>query len=101
MYRESAVTVAVVLLTTALIIVVAPLAGAAAGKLARMGGATYATALTRAATVAGALAVLLAQNRLTHPAERGQPARPSTRSAGRAATGLPSELPRGIGQQDS
>ncbi|MEU9411707.1 hypothetical protein AB0E08_39260 [Streptomyces sp. NPDC048281] len=63
-------TVAVVLLTTALVIVVALLAAAAAGKLARMDGATYPTALTRAATtfaavitlataVAGALAALV------------------------------------------
>ncbi|MGW3557968.1 hypothetical protein ACWDNT_11455 [Streptomyces sp. NPDC000963] len=42
-------TIAVVLLTTALVTVVALLAGAAAGKLARMDGATYPTALTRAA----------------------------------------------------
>ncbi|MEU2951037.1 hypothetical protein [Streptomyces xanthochromogenes] len=42
--------VAVVLLTAALVIVVALLAGTAAGKLARMDGATYPTALTRAAT---------------------------------------------------
>ncbi|MGW2273657.1 hypothetical protein [Streptomyces yangpuensis] len=43
-------TVAVVLLTAALVFVVALLAGTAAGKLARMDGATYPTALTRAAT---------------------------------------------------
>lgn len=49
-YRELAVAVAVVLLATALIIVVALLAGAAAGKLARMDGATYPAALARAAT---------------------------------------------------
>ncbi|WP_218780776.1 hypothetical protein [Streptomyces caniscabiei] len=62
-------TVAVALLTTALVIVIALLAAAGAGKLARMDGATYPTALTRAATafatvitlaaaVAGALAAL-------------------------------------------
>ncbi|MFI7179714.1 hypothetical protein [Streptomyces spororaveus] len=63
-------TVAVALLTTALVIVIALLAATGAGKLARMDGATYPTALTRAATafaavitlaaaVAGALATLL------------------------------------------
>jgi len=62
--------VAVVLLSTALVIVVALLAAAGAGKLARMEGATYPTALTRAAvaftavltlaaTVTAALAALL------------------------------------------
>ncbi|MFJ5551233.1 hypothetical protein [Streptomyces sp. NPDC093225] len=51
-------TVAVVLLTTALITLVALLAGAAAGKLARMDGATYPTALTRAATTFGAVITL-------------------------------------------
>ncbi|HWU06966.1 MAG TPA: hypothetical protein VN520_11375 [Streptomyces sp.] len=61
---------AVVLLSTALVIVVALLAAAGAGKLARMEGATYPTALTRAAvaftavltlaaTVTAALAALL------------------------------------------
>ncbi|MEW1639302.1 hypothetical protein AB0469_35270 [Streptomyces sp. NPDC093801] len=64
-------TVAVALLTIALVIVIALLAATGAGKLARMDGATYPTALTRAATafaavitlaaaVAGALATLLA-----------------------------------------
>jgi hypothetical protein len=48
-YREPAVAVAVVLLTTALVIVIALLAAAGAGKLARMDGATYPIALTRAA----------------------------------------------------
>ncbi|MER5202275.1 hypothetical protein [Streptomyces sp. NPDC002825] len=43
-------TVAVVLLAIALVLVVALLAATAAGKLARMDGATYPTALTRAAT---------------------------------------------------
>jgi hypothetical protein len=44
------VTVAVVLLSAALVIVIALLVGAAAGKLARMDGATYPAALARAAT---------------------------------------------------
>lgn len=43
-------TVAIALLTTALVIVIALLAAAGAGKLARMDGATYPAALTRAAT---------------------------------------------------
>nr|WP_202536252.1 hypothetical protein [Streptomyces sp. SID4919] len=58
------------MLTTALVIVVALLAAVGAGKLARMGNASYPAALTRAATafaavitltavVAGALAALL------------------------------------------
>ncbi|MEV6002157.1 hypothetical protein AB0M25_23505 [Streptomyces griseomycini] len=62
--------VAVLLLTTALVLVVAVLAAAGAGKLARLDGATYPAALTRAATAfttvltlataaAGALTVLL------------------------------------------
>ncbi|CAM5651914.1 hypothetical protein [Streptomyces griseomycini] len=42
--------VALVLLTTALVLVIAVLAAAGAGKLARLDGATYPTALTRAAT---------------------------------------------------
>ncbi|MFE1927542.1 hypothetical protein ACFW91_33930 [Streptomyces asoensis] len=42
-------SVAIVFLTTALVIVVALLAAAGAGKLARMDGATYPAALTRAA----------------------------------------------------
>ncbi|WP_329013684.1 hypothetical protein [Streptomyces sp. NBC_00690] len=41
-------TVAVVLLTIAIVTVVAVLAAAGAGKLARMDGATYPAALTRA-----------------------------------------------------
>lgn len=64
-------TVAIALLTTALVLVIALLAAAGAGKLARMDGATYPAALTRAATafatvitlaiaVADALAVFLA-----------------------------------------
>ncbi|MGW9454314.1 hypothetical protein [Streptomyces sp. NPDC055632] len=63
-------TVAVVLLTAALVTVLAFLAGVAAGKLARMDNASYPTALTRAAAtfvavitlacaVTGALAALL------------------------------------------
>lgn len=62
--------IALVLLTTALVLVVAALAAASAGKLARLDGATYPAALARAATafaafltlaaaVAGALAALL------------------------------------------
>ncbi|MFE4634504.1 hypothetical protein ACFRJ1_14180 [Streptomyces sp. NPDC056773] len=63
-------TVAVVLLATALVTVLALLAAAGAGKLARMDSASYPTALTRAAAtfaavitlaavVAGSLAALL------------------------------------------
>ncbi|MFJ3692124.1 hypothetical protein ACIPWB_30930 [[Kitasatospora] papulosa] len=52
-------TVALILLATALVIVVALLAAAGAGKLARMDGATYPTALTRAA-VAFATVITLA-----------------------------------------
>ncbi|MFF9490286.1 hypothetical protein [Streptomyces sp. NPDC014676] len=62
--------VALVFLTTALVLVVAVLAAAGAGKLARLDGATYPAALTRAATAfttvltlatatAGALTALL------------------------------------------
>ncbi|MFC9399355.1 hypothetical protein ACFTWS_40595 [Streptomyces sp. NPDC057027] len=51
-------TVAVVLLTAAFVFVVALLAGTAAGKLARMDGATYPTALTRAATSFAAVITL-------------------------------------------
>jgi len=64
------VNVALALLTTALVLVIALLAAAGAGKLARLDGATYPAALTRAATaftavltlataVTGALAALL------------------------------------------
>ncbi|WP_225620003.1 hypothetical protein [Streptomyces sp. VITNK9] len=64
-------TVAVTLLTTALVIVIGLLTAAGAAKLARLDGATYPAALTRAATafaavitltaaVAGALAALFA-----------------------------------------
>ncbi|MDX2682177.1 hypothetical protein [Streptomyces soliscabiei] len=53
-------TVAVVILTTALVIVIALLAAAGAGKLARMDGATYPTALTRAASAFAAVISLAA-----------------------------------------
>ncbi|MFE7276420.1 hypothetical protein [Streptomyces sp. NPDC057623] len=53
-------TVAVVLLATALVIVVALLAAAGAGKLARMDGTTYPTALTRAAVAFAAVITLAA-----------------------------------------
>ncbi|MFI1458912.1 hypothetical protein [Streptomyces roseus] len=51
-------TVAVVLLTTAFVIVVALLAAAGAGKLARMDSASYPTALTRAAATFAAVVTL-------------------------------------------
>ncbi|MFE3121899.1 hypothetical protein ACFXHD_00590 [Streptomyces hydrogenans] len=51
-------TVAVVLLATALVTLAALLTGAVAGKLARIDGATYSTALTRAATVFAATLTL-------------------------------------------
>lgn len=41
-------TLALILLVTALVVVVAVLAAAVAGKLARLDGATYPAALTRA-----------------------------------------------------
>ncbi|WP_331724805.1 hypothetical protein [Streptomyces canus] len=57
----------IVLLTIALVLVVAVLAAAGAGKLARLNGASYPTALTRAAvafaatlTLASALTTALA-----------------------------------------
>ncbi|MEV6404086.1 hypothetical protein AB0M58_14220 [Streptomyces bobili] len=53
-------TVAVVLLTLALVIVVGLLVAAGAGKLARMDGATYPAALTRAATAFAAVITLAA-----------------------------------------
>jgi hypothetical protein len=53
------VNIAVVLLTIALIIVIALLA-AGAGKLARMDGATYPAALTRAAVTFAAVITLAA-----------------------------------------
>lgn len=59
-YRESAVTVTVVLLATALVIVIAVLAPAGAGTLARMDGATYPAALTRAAVTFAAVITLAA-----------------------------------------
>ncbi|MGW0703034.1 hypothetical protein ACWD0A_27710 [Streptomyces sp. NPDC002867] len=52
--------VAVVLLTTTLVIVVALLAAVGAGKLARMDGATYPAALTRAAVTFAAVVTLAA-----------------------------------------
>ncbi|MFE5894882.1 hypothetical protein ACFQ6E_38985 [Streptomyces sp. NPDC056462] len=52
--------VAVVFLTIALVIVVALLAAAGAGKLARMDGASYPTALARAATAFAAVVSLAA-----------------------------------------
>ncbi|GGZ89704.1 hypothetical protein GCM10010371_56980 [Streptomyces subrutilus] len=53
-------TVAVVLLTTALVTVVALLAAAGTGKLARMDNASYPTALTRAATTFATVITLAA-----------------------------------------
>ncbi|MEU9397757.1 hypothetical protein AB0D86_48290 [Streptomyces sp. NPDC048324] len=52
--------VAVVLLTTGFVIVVALLTAAGAGKLARMDGATYPAALTRAAITFAAVLTLAA-----------------------------------------
>ncbi|MFB6627231.1 hypothetical protein ACFCWD_22850 [Streptomyces sp. NPDC056374] len=51
-------TVAVVLLSTALVIIVALLAATAAGKLARMDNGSYPTALTRAAATFAAVITL-------------------------------------------
>ncbi|MFE2326859.1 hypothetical protein ACFXD5_23540 [Streptomyces sp. NPDC059385] len=59
-YREPAVNVAVVLLTTALVLIIALLAAAGAGKLARMDGATYPAALTRAGTAFATVITLAA-----------------------------------------
>ncbi|MFD4116913.1 hypothetical protein ACFWSJ_26120 [Streptomyces niveus] len=53
-------TIALVLHTTALVIVVALLAAAGTGKLARMDGATYPTALTRAVAAFAAVITLAA-----------------------------------------
>lgn len=53
-------TVAIVLLTTALVTVIALLAGAVAGKLARMDGATYPAALARAANAFATVITLAA-----------------------------------------
>ncbi|WP_053164746.1 hypothetical protein [Streptomyces noursei] len=51
---------ALVLLTIALVVVFALLAAAAAGTLARLDGATYPAALTRAATAFAAVLTLAA-----------------------------------------
>ncbi|MFF5931592.1 hypothetical protein [Streptomyces hydrogenans] len=51
---------AILLLTIAVIIVIALLAAAGAGKLARLDGATYPTALTRAAVTFAAVLTLAA-----------------------------------------
>ncbi|MFF4648232.1 hypothetical protein [Streptomyces sp. NPDC001389] len=53
-------TIAVVLLTTALVTVIALLAATAAGTLARMDNASYPTAITRAATTFAAVITLVA-----------------------------------------
>lgn len=53
-------TVAVALLTIALTLIIALIAGAAAGKLARLDGATYPTALTRATITFAAVLTLAA-----------------------------------------
>ncbi|MGW5768754.1 hypothetical protein ACWEVY_06360 [Streptomyces longwoodensis] len=50
--------VALVLLTTAFVITAAVMAAAGAGKLARMDGATYPAALTRAAVAFAAVITL-------------------------------------------
>lgn len=52
--------VAVVLLTIALVLVIALLAAAGAGKLARLDGATYPAALTRAAATFATVLTLTA-----------------------------------------
>lgn len=52
--------VAVILQTTAIVLVVALLAAADAGKLARMDGATYPAALTRAAAAFATVITLAA-----------------------------------------
>ncbi|MEU1663869.1 hypothetical protein ABZ547_09650 [Streptomyces sparsogenes] len=52
--------VAVALLTTALVIVVALMAAASAAKLARLDGATYPAALTRAAIAFASVITLAA-----------------------------------------
>ncbi|MFE5796239.1 hypothetical protein ACFQ8C_27180 [Streptomyces sp. NPDC056503] len=51
---------ALILLTTALVLVIALLAAAGAGKLARLDGATYPAALTRAALTFTAVLTLAA-----------------------------------------
>jgi hypothetical protein len=59
--KELAVSgIALVLVTTALVVVFALLAATAAGKLARLDGATYPTALTRAAAAFAAVFTLAA-----------------------------------------
>ncbi|MFB6809974.1 hypothetical protein [Streptomyces sp. NPDC056387] len=73
-------TLAVVLFTTALVFVVALLAGTAAGKLARLDGATYPTALTRAATTFATvitLATVITTTLETLSAEPNPPRSPS------------------------
>lgn len=52
--------IAVVLQTTALVILIALLTAAGTGKLARMDGATYPAALTRAATAFATVLTLAA-----------------------------------------
>ncbi|MEU6092772.1 hypothetical protein ABZ865_39655 [Streptomyces sp. NPDC047085] len=52
--------IAIVLLAAALVVVLALLAAAAAGTLARLDGATYPTALVRAATTFAAVLTLAA-----------------------------------------
>ncbi|MFJ6372699.1 hypothetical protein ACIQK5_31515 [Streptomyces virginiae] len=56
----SGLSLTVVLLTAALIVVLALLAATAAGKLARLDGASYPTAITRAATTFAAVLTLAA-----------------------------------------
>ncbi|MFF2775925.1 hypothetical protein ACFVU3_13535 [Streptomyces sp. NPDC058052] len=51
---------ALILFTTALVLVIAVLAAAGAGKLARLDGATYPAALTRAGIVFAAVLTLAA-----------------------------------------
>ncbi|MFC9735013.1 hypothetical protein ACFWGM_16825 [Streptomyces roseolus] len=53
-------TIAVALVTTAVVIVIALLSAAGAAKLARLDGATYPAALTRAATAFAAVITLAA-----------------------------------------
>ena len=56
-FRESAVTVAVALLAVAVVLIIALLSAVGAGMLARIDGATWPTALTRAG---GTFATVLA-----------------------------------------
>ncbi|WP_306192702.1 MULTISPECIES: hypothetical protein [unclassified Streptomyces] len=53
-------SVAIVLVTTAFVVVIALLAAVGAAKLARLDGATYPTALTRAAVTFAAVITLAA-----------------------------------------